>query len=96
MVMDGTTFTCASPVDFPIAPAICGLGVAGLPAAAVMSSVDRDAVKPCGDRSIPAITLQLGGQGGADVLTQILGLVLCAGQAKTQTKKPVVLAFQQR
>jgi len=82
-------------VHLPIAPAVGGAWVAGLPAASVVGGVDGDAVEPCGDFGAPLVAGQFGGQGGADVLGQVFGVVGGAGQTKAEAEQAVVLAGDQ-
>ena len=70
--------------------------MAGGPPAAVMGGVHAEPVEPGGDPRLTAKAAQLGGQGGADILGQILCLGLRPGEAKAQAEEPVILPFQQR
>ena len=70
--------------------------MAGRAAAAVVGGVHRDAVQPGGELCLPTKARQLGGQGKADVLGQILGGGALSGQPETDAEQPVIAARQQR
>jgi hypothetical protein len=61
-----------------------------------MRGVHSHAIEPCRDLGLGLVAAKLCGQGGADVLCQILGLGLRTRQAETEAKETVVMAFEQK
>ncbi len=60
-----------------------------------MGSVDHHAVEPGGEAGGGGVAGHLGGQGGADILGQILGLGALPGEAEGQREDPIIVARQQ-
>jgi hypothetical protein len=83
------------PCHLPIAPAGTCPRAGGLTAAQVVGGIDHHTVKPCGKARLRRPTAQLGGQGRANILRQILGIGATARHPPRKPMHAVIMARDQ-